>query len=129
MTPSLEQAARQALEGRTEQAEKPALWAMWHKDKGWVAGPYGLSREAFLQEITKAAIEEGASIDMLYAKGWEVRPMYGAPQPAPQPLTDEEIADIYADNQINPMRFARAIERAHGIGTAKRPAAPTSPTT
>ena len=44
-----------------------------------------------------------------------VQYLYAAPQPAPEPLTDDEIADIYADNQINPMRFARSIERAHGI--------------
>ena len=39
----------------------------------------------------------------------------GMSEKQPEALTDDEIADIYADNQINPMRFARSIERAHGI--------------
>lgn len=50
--------------------------------------------------------------------GWECdselasEPLYAAPQPARQPLTDEQISEIYANNKINPMRFARAIEAA-----------------
>lgn len=54
--------------------------------------------------------------DMLINAFSTFTPDVNAPQPARQPLTDEQIADIYADNQINPMRFARAIEAAHGIG-------------
>ena len=45
-------------------------------------------------------------------------------EPARKPLTDEEIADlwdghvvpVFGKNGINPIVFARAIERAHGIG-------------
>ena len=40
------------------------------------------------------------------------------PQPAKQPLTEEEIEDLYFDGfSISKLKaFARAIERAHGIG-------------
>ena len=38
-----------------------------------------------------------------------------ANQPPRQPLTEDQIAEIYAYNKINPMRFARAVEAAHGI--------------
>jgi hypothetical protein len=49
-------------------------------------------------------------------------PLYTAP-PARKPLTDAEIADlwdghvvpVFGKNGINPIVFARAIERAHGI--------------
>ena len=52
-----------------------------------------------------------------------VKPLYTAP-PQRKPLTDEEISNIwdghivpiFGKNGINPIVFARAIERAHGIG-------------
>ena len=53
----------------------------------------------------------------------EVVPLYTAPQPAKQPLTEEEIDAISDDHrdwthQIGAFRnFARAIEAAHGIGS------------
>jgi hypothetical protein len=51
--------------------------------------------------------------------------LYAAPpqvQPQPQPLTDEQIVDIWAavsqdyDDTINIIALARALEAAHGIG-------------
>lgn len=59
-----------------------------------------------------------AGIDYVGA-GW--LPLYAAPQPARQPLTDTEIQTIWCSarnegNQHGPFWFARAIERAHGIG-------------
>ena len=52
-------------------------------------------------------------------------PLYTAPQPAKQPLTDEEICDLADAVPVDEIschsdtwhiRFGRAIERAHGIG-------------
>lgn len=50
-----------------------------------------------------------------------VMKMYTAPQPARQPLTDMQIQNIWCSarnegNQHGPFWFARAIEKAHGIG-------------
>jgi len=39
-----------------------------------------------------------------------------APQPAQQPLTDEQIKDIHWSKPMDEFQFARAIEQAHGIG-------------
>lgn len=51
-------------------------------------------------------------------KGFNVRPLYAAP-PQRKPLTDKEIADcisgIFAERNYW-VKFARAIEQAHGIG-------------
>lgn len=56
-------------------------------------------------------------------KDWDVQPLYTHPQPL-QPLTDEEIGKLaghgyngFAQQALYDFRaFARAIERAHGIG-------------
>lgn len=52
----------------------------------------------------------------------EVLAKWGTPQPAPAPLTDEQLAEMMRDTwgcaSIAPRRalgFARAVERAHGI--------------
>lgn len=58
------------------------------------------------------------------ARGWTEEPLYAAP-PQRKPLTDEEIEGINRDLSLLHMQakrgsvavvFARAIERAHGIG-------------
>jgi hypothetical protein len=60
--------------------------------------------------------------DEAYEMGLERIAYYAAPQPAPQPLTDEQIREFYGDNNnfeiTGPyvIAFARAIEAAHGIG-------------
>ena len=55
----------------------------------------------------------------------EERPLYAAPQPKREPLTDEDIDQVtdtqWASNNHRPIyaahrAYARAIERAHGIG-------------
>lgn len=55
----------------------------------------------------------------------EERPLYTAPQPKREPLTDEDIDQVtdtqWASNNHKPIyaahrAYARAIERAHGIG-------------
>ena len=48
-------------------------------------------------------------------KHWQ--PLYTRPQPPRQPLTDEQIDAVYGDTVgYSYIEFARAIERAHGIG-------------
>ena len=51
--------------------------------------------------------------------GWKTVPLYAAP-PARKPLTDSEVfnlaADYYEGYGFKAAEFARAIERAHGIG-------------
>jgi hypothetical protein len=48
---------------------------------------------------------------------WEIEPLYAAP-PQRKPLTDEEIEDLgpISFTWRDMMQFARAIEKAHGIG-------------
>ena len=50
-------------------------------------------------------------------------PLYTAPQPAQQPLTEEQIAlisiECAATHRHDDFDFARAIEAAHGIGEKK----------
>ena len=57
-----------------------------------------------------------------YAYGEHGIALYTAPQPAPAPLTDAQIAEMMRDTwgcaSIAPrhaLKFARAVERAHGI--------------
>jgi hypothetical protein len=54
---------------------------------------------------------------------FDVLPLYTHPQPAQQPLTEEQIQMIDANTHFHESpdwlaRFARAIERAHRIGGA-----------
>lgn len=55
------------------------------------------------------------------AEDLTVTPLYLAPQPQRQPLTDEQIDDIWAGvsdpsrDEIDMIEFARAIEQAHGV--------------
>jgi hypothetical protein len=66
-----------------------------------------------------------ADVEWLPAS-WAIRngdKLYTRPQPAQQPLTEEQIQMIDANTHFHespdwPVRFARAIERAHGIGGA-----------
>jgi len=54
-----------------------------------------------------------------YPDSYGNTPLYTAPQPAKQPLTDDEISDLWLASISGPLtatKFARAIERAHGIG-------------
>ena len=49
-----------------------------------------------------------------------ITPLYTHPQPKRQPLTDEQIrkigTDLPEEHRFHSRMFARAIERAHGIG-------------
>lgn len=62
----------------------------------------------------------------LASKGYKAHPLYTHPQPKREPLTDEQIMELFRGvwtdgtqaGPVTPMaiRVARAIERAHGIG-------------
>ena len=47
---------------------------------------------------------------------WAKTPIYTHPQPPRQPLTDDEIERLWYQSWGGALPFARAIERAHGIG-------------
>lgn len=66
-----------------------------------------------------------------YFRGKAV-PLYAAPQPAAEPLSDEQIADMWSPHPGGSVRrpilgwgkvvdFARAIEQFHGIGATREP--------
>ena len=56
-------------------------------------------------------------------KGWKVEPLYAAPQPPRQPLTDEQVLNLGPGQDCavwsyeSQIYFARAVEAAHGIGS------------
>lgn len=56
---------------------------------------------------------------------WEVQPLYATQPRAVEPLTEEQILDlpcgINTGTQSWLLRFASAIERAHGIGKQENP--------
>jgi len=51
------------------------------------------------------------------SKGAKATPLYTAPS-ARKPLTDNTLWEMWVESPSDVMRFARAIERAHGIGEA-----------
>jgi hypothetical protein len=95
--------------------------------KAFYAG-WDAAIEAALTPGEPVAFPEGYEIHELPADYtgpvWiegQVRSLYArtAPQPAKQPLTDDEISDLWLASISGPLtatKFARAIERAHGIG-------------
>ena len=81
---------------------------------------------AFAQSVTddmmNLADRLGSEYDDVDPKAWKHLLVY-APQPKREPLTDEEIAELMMKHwgcasiaPRNAPAFARAIERAHGIG-------------
>lgn len=73
-------------------------------------------RAAFAEEL--AAYDIDPPIHHLEASHDEIDAMLAAEQPAPVPLTDEQIGYMFNEHIRNGgpiQRFARAIERAHGI--------------
>ena len=81
--------------------------------KAVAAGP-GLTLDAAISDLEAYKDRSGKSV-------YEVRPLYVTP-PARKPLTDSEVfnlaADYYEGYGFKAVEFARAIERAHGIGEA-----------
>lgn len=87
-------------------AQEPVAWALYCADKLCFVG---LNRHPL----------DG------YHTDWSFRPLYTRPQPQREPLTDEQIAEVLiaetngrsTEIGFKTLRaFARAIERAHGIG-------------
>lgn len=50
-----------------------------------------------------------------YRGRWIKTPLYTAP-PQRKPLTDETLWEMWVESPSDVLRFARVIERAHGIG-------------
>ena len=90
------------MEQRTEPEQEPVAWR--YKFARGVRWDFAESDPAEWRDLDVTA-----------------EPLYTHP-PQRQPLTDEEIVDLWADvsidydDQINIIEMARAIERAHGIG-------------
>ena len=71
-------------------------------------------------------VEKKRPVWEIDSQGFEVeyQALYTHPQPPRQPLTDEQIEDIdgeilkqgHSESHTGMLEFARAIERAHGIG-------------
>jgi len=57
----------------------------------------------------------GWKYEELDDRGFDVFPLYAAPQPRKR-LTDETLWEMWVESPSDVLRFARAIERAHGIG-------------
>lgn len=94
-----------------EPQPEPVAWAHRYSDDG----PLRTLRDSELDAIDDVAIVGGTA---------RVVPLYAAPQ-AQHPLTDKQIDAAYCESQNQDLRpqdksrvfaFARAIERAHGIG-------------
>ena len=104
-------ALRQALEA--EQQDEPVAWQYrmrpdWGSKKDcW--GPW--------QDCTKEQAAMYQRVPLLNDWAYESRQLYTRPQPAQQPLTDEQLLHIYVTTKGFEFYrvFARAIEKAHGI--------------
>ena len=137
---SLVQVARQALEVLSELAEWESEGDPWHPASAAITAlrealdaahqPAAVGQEpvAWMFQHEEAGLIMCATVQQVesgFEKNnprWQrVCPLYKAPQPARQPLTDKQIQGIWCSakiegNQHGPFWFARAIERAHGIG-------------
>jgi hypothetical protein len=96
-----EDAAIAALRLAIEQAEKqePVVWAVSMRDS--------------------PELDHWLASSPNFSEGYIYKPLYTYPQPAQQPLTDEQILRHIICSPMERamfLRFARAIERAHGIG-------------
>lgn len=116
------QASQQALAALTENAEELGLYGEPQQAQGVAAGMVLVPLRMTQAMRDVAGGEDWQWEDLLAAAEAITEEEYdqlaAAPQAAPalQALTDEQIAEIYSANRINPNRFARAIEAAHGIG-------------
>lgn len=105
--------------GGVGQSIKPAVQADTAQEPvAWRVRPfdYGIGYEG-----VDALTTRKEQCEMWERKGWKVEPLYDAPNPARQPLTDEQIQSIL-DRDFRLycqlwefIDIARAIEAAHGI--------------
>lgn len=79
--------------------------------------------EAWQEPVAYCTLEQLAALKLTVPSKDKIA-LYTAPTPR-KPLTDEDVKTIwdsgmkYASGEIRVMAFARAIERAHGIGDSK----------
>ena len=99
------QALRAALEQQQVEQE-PVAWLFQHEETG-------LTELVDVQQV-----EWG--FEKNNPRWQKIGPVYTRPQPKREPLTDEEIRKIgnslSEEHRFHSRMFARAIERAHGIG-------------
>ena len=93
--------AADALKAALAQQAKPVAWN-WMLD----GQPYG---QAYYGNPPDTDIAERAA-----TAGRTVRLLYTAP-PQRKPLTDATLWGMWVDSPSDVLRFARAVERAHGI--------------
>lgn len=78
-------------------------------------------REALAEPEPVAWLSEGGDVSRskryMDEMGFICEPLYTAP-PARKPLTEEQINTLWVNQGSSKINFARAIERAHGIGEA-----------
>lgn len=76
--------------------------------------------EALIAALEQPQVEQEPAIypEEAFDMGLEAIPYYTHPQPPRQPLTEEEIRDLFQDQRAFPrlLKFIRAIEAVHGIG-------------
>ena len=81
-----------------------------------VAWMYDHQIEVGYDKYTEVNIIETCARNLESNNCINIRPLYLAP-PKQEPLSVERIADLWTDINTNSVRnFARAIEKAHGIG-------------
>ncbi len=117
---SLREAAQQALEALEDHAKQYP-----HMQKGYTVDAINALRTALAEpEQEPMAWLQRRFVDNFPAPGYETCeatdygaiPVYTHP-PQRKPLSDEKVWDIYYEMiQDDRLSFARAIERAHGIG-------------
>ena len=113
MTPMAESAWKDATAALREALEAQEPWT----PDDMAYRPGGLSQSAAAeQESDDIGVQQDKRV---FARIESIKKR--APQPARQPLTDTEIQTIWCSarnegNQHGPFWFARAIEKAHGIG-------------
>jgi hypothetical protein len=91
-----------------EPEQEPVAW-MWTRN--YEGGGYTNKVFEFLNDA-----EEYAKDSKTLKSPDIIRPLYTAP-PKREPLSDEEIYEIFSKNEWNKfIELARAIEKAHGIG-------------
>ena len=109
--------ARSALRTAIKQTQSPAEQYLGMVPPGWKLVPVEPTRDM----IAAAAKDESSKEHPTYASMYAAM-LDAAPQPERQPLTDEQILEVMREWPVETnvwadhIDFARAIERAHGIG-------------
>jgi hypothetical protein len=86
-------------------------------------GIYRLPVKAALAEPVQEPVRVLRTLVQIHADGtetWREDPVWSAP-PQLKPLTDETLWEMWVESPSDVLRFARAIERAHGIGGQDEP--------